>query len=79
MQKSIPIIVLLGVTLAACSNGDGGDVGGNGLTEGEAQQLERAAERIDNRPDSVAKAQSEALESDIRARLDTERRAVETQ
>ncbi len=79
MRQSIQILgLLLGLALASCSDGSGDGAAAGGLTEGEMQQLERAAERIDAQAPSPAKAESEALEADVRAKLSEELRIVES-
>ena len=62
--------------IAACDAGADGTATG-GLTAGEAEQLEKAAERLDARAPSPADDQAAALEADVRARLDEERAALD--
>ncbi|MEK6542523.1 MAG: hypothetical protein AABZ45_10445 [Pseudomonadota bacterium] len=63
--------LILALLLCACSRADS-DAASGGLTVGEAETLERAAERLDERTPSPAAAESQALENDVRTRLDTE-------
>jgi hypothetical protein len=58
--------------LTACSMADDDHAQG-GLTVGENQRLERAAERIDQRTASPAQAASAQFEADVRQRLADER------
>ncbi|MEQ1508995.1 MAG: hypothetical protein ABL909_01170 [Sphingopyxis sp.] len=67
----ILIGILLAPGLGACSRADS-DPAAGGLTVGEAEVLERAADRLDSRASSPAAVESQALEQDIRARLDAE-------
>ena len=76
MRKAY-VLPALALFTAACSAGDDSDAGGGGLTQGELQQLEKAAERIDARPESPGADGAEALEADVRARLADERAAIE--
>ena len=63
--------------IAACDAGSDGAATG-GLTAGEAEQLEKAADRLDARAPSPAEDQAAALEADVRARLDEERATLES-
>lgn len=54
--------------LTACSMAEDDHAQG-GLTVGENERLERAAERIDERAPSPAEASATQLESDVRQRL----------
>ena len=65
--------LILALMLCACGRADS-DPASGGLTVGEAETLERAAERLDERTPSPAAAESQALENDVRARLDAEMR-----
>ncbi len=67
----------LALFTAACGDGDDGGAGAGGLTQGESQQLEKAAERIDARPASPGADGAEAIEADVRARLANDRAAIE--
>ena len=62
--------------IAACDAGADGTATG-GLTAGEAEQLEKAADRLDGRVPSPAADRAAALEVDVRARLDEERAATD--
>lgn len=63
--------LILALLLCACSRADS-DPASGGLTVGEAETLERAAERLDERTPSPVAAESQALENDVRTRLDAE-------
>lgn len=63
----IPLLLI-----AACDAGSDGAATG-GLTAGEVEQLEKAADRLDARAPSPAADQAAALEADVRARLEEER------
>ncbi len=67
----------LALLTAGCGAGDDSDAATGGLTQGELQQLEKAAERIDARPPSPGADKAEALEADIRTRLADERAEIE--
>lgn len=69
MLRAYPLCLLLLVT--ACGRADG-DAAAGGLTVGESETLERAAERLEARPESPGATESRALEDDVRARLDAE-------
>ncbi len=74
---TVRLAVLLPLLLiAACDAGTDGAATG-GLTAGEAEQLEKAADRLDARAPSPADDRAEALEADVRARLDEERAALD--
>lgn len=65
--------LILTLLLCACSRADS-DPASGGLTVGETETLERAASRLDERTPSPAAEESQALENDVRARLDAEMR-----
>lgn len=75
MARTLTVLAIT-LMLTACSDGED-DTAVGGLTAGESEQLERAAVRIDAREPSPAEGRAEALEAEIRSRLDEERRAVE--
>lgn len=64
---------MLAVMLAACGR-ESDDPDSGGLTVGEAEALERAAERLDNRAESPGASDSRALEQEVRTRIKTEQR-----
>ena len=74
-MKHRPILAALVITqmLGACGRADS-DPASGGMTVGETEALERAADRLDARAQSPAAAESQALENDVRARLDDEMR-----
>jgi hypothetical protein len=73
MPRYLTLIMLVALQLlTACSMADGDHAEG-GLTVGENQRLERAAERIDQRTPSPAQAGSTQFEAEIRQHLAEER------
>ncbi len=70
-HRLIPIIAAL--LLAACDRADS-DPAAGGLTVGETETLEAAAERLDARAESPGKTDSHQLEGEVRARLDAKLR-----
>lgn len=71
----LPFLLLAMLTcVTGCDSSDSAAPAG-GLTAGEIEQLENAANRLDNRAASPAADDAAALESDIRAKLDAERQA----
>lgn len=71
-HRQLTLLIAVG-TLAACGRApDDADAGG--LTVGEAQALERAADRLDSRAPSPGAEDAKALERDVRERLATEQR-----
>lgn len=69
--SGIALTLLAGATLSACGRDDS-DPASGGLTVGESDRLEAAAERLDQRTPSPARDDSVALEGQIRDRLETE-------
>lgn len=65
----------LPLCLAACGRADE-DPASGGLTVGESERLEAAAERLDQREASPARDDSVAFERDVRNRLETENAAI---
>jgi len=59
------------LALSACGREADDDASG-GLTVGESDALERAADRIDARTPSPAREESRKLEADVRSRLEQE-------
>lgn len=73
MPRYRPLAAFMALPLlTACSMADD-DRAQGGLTVGENQRLERAAERIDQRAPSPAQASAAQLEADVRQRLADER------
>ena len=70
----VTISAALSLTLTACGRADS-DPASGGLTVGESDRLEAAAERLDQREPSPARDDSVALEAEIRSRLETENSA----
>jgi hypothetical protein len=62
---------MIALSLAACGRPDE-DPAAGGLTVGESERLEAAAERLDQRDPSPARDDSVAFERDIRNRLEAE-------
>jgi hypothetical protein len=73
LRLSASCILLLGLT--ACGRADA-DPASGGLTVGESERLEAAAERLDQRDPSPARDDSVAFERDVRNRLETENAAI---
>lgn len=67
-------ISCLPLALSACGRADS-DPASGGLTVGESERLEAAAERLDQREPSPARSDSVALEAEIRSRLEAENAA----
>lgn len=67
-------IGLAALALAACGRTDS-DPASGGLTVGESERLDAAAERLDQREPSPARNDSAALEDDVRDRLEAENAA----
>ncbi|QJQ31037.1 hypothetical protein GV829_01200 [Sphingomonas lacunae] len=63
------------LALSACGRADE-DPASGGLTVGESERLEEAAERLDQREPSPARDDSVAFEREIRHRLETENAAI---
>lgn len=66
-RLTLPLLVPL-IALAACGRADS-DPAAGGLTVGERESLERAAERLDERPASPGEDGARALEADVERRL----------
>ena len=64
--------------LIACTRQDDAPAAG-GLTVGESATLDKAADRLDQRPPPPGKADADALEAQIRDRLAAEQREAATQ
>lgn len=73
LRLSAFCILLFGLT--ACGRADD-DPASGGLTVGESDRLEAAAERLDQREPSPARDDSVALEREVRNRLETENAAI---
>ena len=74
MIARFPLLLPMLLVTACDAGSDNTQTGG--LTAGEAERLEKAAERIDARGPSPAAADAAALEADVRAKLDAERQAA---
>lgn len=59
------------IALAACGRADS-DPAAGGLTVGERESLEQAADRLDSRPAGPGEESAKALEADVRQRLDAD-------
>lgn len=67
-------IGLTALSLGACGRTDS-DPASGGLTVGESERLDAAAERLDQREPSPARDDSAALEDEVRDRLEAENAA----
>lgn len=72
MRRKILIIAAL-AALAACTSESPDDTQVGGLTSGELEQLETAADRIDSRAPSPAAADAAAIEAQSGAELEAQR------
>ncbi|MEQ1725477.1 MAG: hypothetical protein ABL882_06085 [Sphingopyxis sp.] len=71
-RRTMPFTIASALLIvSACGRADS-DPASGGLTVGEAESLDRAATRLDERAPSPGGADAEALESDVRARLAAE-------
>lgn len=75
MTTRLAILLSL-LPLAACDAGADGTATG-GLTAGEVEQLEKAADRLDARAPSPAGDQATVIETEVGTRLDEERAALD--
>ncbi len=68
----------IALLLAACGRADE-DAAAGGLTVGEVDRLEAAADRLDARPPSPMAARSAELEAEISERIEREKAAISAQ
>ena len=68
LTSSLAIVAV--TALSACGQSDSD--GAAGLAAGEAEALERAAERLDSRATTPGSADSLVLENETRSRVETE-------
>ena len=64
--------LLLAASLTSCGRADA-DPAAGGMTVGEAERLEAAAERLDARPQSPVSGDSQAFEREIAERVEAEK------
>lgn len=76
MIRSIFVVASASV-LMSCSATNSDATATGGLTAGESERLEAAADRLDAQPPSPAQEQSQALEARSRAELEEQRRQIE--
>jgi hypothetical protein len=73
--RPYPVILatlLLAVSLTACGRADN-DPAAGGMTVGEAERLEAAAERLDARPPSPVSGDSQAFERETAEQVEAEK------
>lgn len=66
------LLMILALAIAGCDSASGDGEAPAGLTEGERDRLEAAAERLDNRPPGPGAGDAAALETETGDRLAAE-------